>query len=516
MKEVVLLMTKKRNKPVLMSLAATAALSSLISACGTSDDDKGGASDAKVAPVEISIYTNQQGAQAVDSSNPILQEIEKKTNTKLNINWVPFSSIAEKTKVMLASGDLSELTLVMNIFDSQVVQMATSGAFWDITPYIKDYKNLNALPKIIWDNAKIKDKNYGVPRPRPLEGAWGAQLRKDWLDKLGLKVPETMDEVYNVLKAFTEKDPDGNGKADTVGLAGEVVPDGMGSLGWIEHVFTGSPGGWKLQNGQLIPSILDPGQKKALEWLRKAYEEKVLVQDFAVLKSTQSRELYMGGKAGMLGSALNPQWLFTDAMRKIDPKADSYPLTYLMGPEGKFAIKDSGTFGMYVIPKTVPEAKMKKLLAFMDQAISEEIDDLSRYGFPEKHYTVKDGFKTATEQAKTDNIPDISNNLLQLFQKYDKYARAYYNGIPKEYYDRNKKVIDDREAFSTPDPSLGLISQTNLTAGPDLFKKVQDMKVKVIMGKEPLSAWDDLIAKLKTDPQFMKILQEMNEAYKNK
>jgi ABC-type glycerol-3-phosphate transport system substrate-binding protein len=118
---------------------------------------------------------------------------------------------------MLASGDLSDLNLVLNIFDSQVVQMATSGAFWDITPYIKDYKTLSAMPAVVWDNAKIKGKNYGVPRPRPLEGSWGVHVRKDWLDKLGMKVPETMDEMYAVLKAFTEKDPDGNGKADTLG-----------------------------------------------------------------------------------------------------------------------------------------------------------------------------------------------------------------------------------------------------------------------------------------------------------
>ena len=61
-----------------------------------------------------------------------------------------------------------------------------------------------------------------------------------------------------------------------------------------------------------------------------------------------------------------------------------------------------------------------------------------------------------------------------------------------------------------------MISQTALTVGPDLYKKMQDMKIKVILGKEPISAWDDYVAKLKTDPQFVKIIQETNEAYKAK
>jgi len=501
-----------------MTLVTILSLTAALTACGTeSKTEVKPSNTVSNEPLSLSIYTLQQGAQAVDPSNPILQEIERKTNTKLTINWVPANAYTEKTKIMLASGDLSDLNLVQNIFDSQVVQLATSGAFWDLTPYIKDYKTLSAIPSSVWDNAKIKGKNYGIPRARPLEGSWGVHVRKDWLDKLGMKVPETMDELYAVLKAFTERDPDGNGKADTTGLTGQVESDAMGLYTWVEDVFNGTFGNWKMVGGGLAMSSLEPTERKALEWLKKAYDEKVLTSDFAVIKNSQAREQYMGGKAGAIGSALNPQWLYTDAMRKIDPKADSFPLTYIKTGEGnKFAGQDPGNLGMYVIPKTVPEAKMKRILALMDQGYSEEIADLSQFGFLDKHYTVKDGFKIATEQAKTDNVPDTTNNLLQIFQKYDKYQRAYYNGIPKEFYDRSKKIIDDRSSFSTPNIGYGLISQTNLTSGPELNKKIQDMKVKVIMGKESLAAWDEFVTKTKADPNVQKIVKEINEAYKNK
>ncbi|MDR6551784.1 extracellular solute-binding protein [Paenibacillus qinlingensis] len=508
-------------KNTAMTLVTLLSLTTVLAACGTDSKTEGpsGTSAAAVSnePMNVSIYTIQQGAQAVDPSNPILQEIEKKTNTKLNITWSPLNSFNEKTKVMLASGDLADMTLVTNIFDSQVIQLATSGAFWDVTPYIKDYKTLSALPNGVWDNAKIKGKNYGVPRPRPLDGSWGVHLRKDWLDKLGMKVPETMDEMYEVLKAFTEKDPDGNGKADTVGLTGQVEADGMGLYTWVEDTFNGAFGIFKMVGDQLAFIALEPSERKALEWLKKAYDEKVLTSDFAVIKMTQAREQYMGGKAGALGSALNPQWLYTDAMRKIDPKADSFPLTYLKTPDGKkYAGQDTGNFGMYVIPKTVPEAKMKRILALIDQGYNEEISNLSLYGLPDTHYTVKDGMKVATAQAKTDNVADTSNNMAQIFQKFDKYQRAYYNGIPQDFYERSKKIIDDRAAFSTPNVGNGLISQTFLTNGPDLIKKITDMKVKVIMGKESLAAWDEFVAKTKADPNVQKIVKEINEAYKNK
>ncbi|CAN7445211.1 hypothetical protein [Paenibacillus sp. LjRoot56] len=130
---------------------------------------------------------------------------------------------------------------------------------------------------------------------------------------------------------------------------------------------------------------------------------------------------------------------------------------------------------MYVIRKTVPEAKMKQLLGFMDKILSDDVADLAAY-ILDKHYTIKDGFKQATEQAKVDNLPDVSNNLLQIAQKYDKYTRAYYNGIPKDFYDRSKKIIDDRGAFSKPNVAYGLISQTNLTSGPELNKPISHLQ----------------------------------------
>ena len=65
----------------------------------------------------------------------------------------------------------------------------------------------------------------------------GFQIRQDWLDKLGLKVPVTMDDWYNVLKAFKTKDPNGNGQADEIPFVATRLADGrdltkfLGALG---------------------------------------------------------------------------------------------------------------------------------------------------------------------------------------------------------------------------------------------------------------------------------------------
>ena len=60
-------------------------------------------------------------------------------------------------------------------------------------------------------------KSYGLASTGSIAKNEGLLIRKDWLDKLGLKVPTTTDELMAVMKAFTFNDPDGNGKADTYG-----------------------------------------------------------------------------------------------------------------------------------------------------------------------------------------------------------------------------------------------------------------------------------------------------------
>ena len=75
------------------------------------------------------------------------------------------------------------------------------------------------MNKLINKNASIDGKLYGIYRERPLSRQ-GIVIRKDWLDNLGLDMPKTVDELYETAKAFTEKDPDQNGKNDTIGFAG--------------------------------------------------------------------------------------------------------------------------------------------------------------------------------------------------------------------------------------------------------------------------------------------------------
>jgi putative aldouronate transport system substrate-binding protein len=468
--------------------------------------------DNKEQPLDISIMTLFYTTEPPGKDNVIVKEVEKRTNTKLNITWVSPNNYRDKVDVTLASGDIPDLMLTDDPFNPQVRILASQGALWDISPYIKDYSNLARFPMESWNNTKMQDgKNYGIPRVRPVEGGGFLNIRKDWLDKLNLKVPQTMDELYTALKAFVDNDPDGNGKNDTLGYAGYVAQDSMGAFGtWNETVFNQTNGAWKLQDNKLVNINLLPGTRDSLVWLSNAYKDKIIPEDFAVLKYDDMLNLTKSGRAGSFTETVNTAWPSTMEQRKTNPNADFLPLVSLNG----FVSRDSGYFGMFVIPKTVPEQKMKKLLKFMDYGASDEGHDLAWYGFKDVHYTEKDGIKFLTEQAKKDIVAQQAFG--QIFGKYDKYQRAYESGMPKDVYDRNVKIIDERAKVSQASPAVGLYSQTMLQKGTELNKKIQDLKVKVIMGKQPIGAWDDYVNKLKTDPDLIKITNEINDSYQKR
>jgi putative aldouronate transport system substrate-binding protein len=167
---------------------------------------------------------------------------------------------------------------------------------------------------------------------------------------------------------------------------------------------------------------------------------------------------------------------------------------------------------MFVIPKTVPQDKVKKLLAFLDYGASDEGAELANYGIKDVTFTKSGDTYTLTDAAKNDPSFQFMQNI---FSKYDKYGNVSI-GMSPELTKRDHDAIDAAEKVSIPSPLDGLTSATAQKLGSDYDKKIQDMKTKVIMGKASPEDWDAFAAGLKADANYMKILDEYNAEYQKK
>lgn len=342
---------KHSAKAAVSALLAT----TMLTACGgneTAPKESGGTNE---KPETISIITEFNTSEAPGPDNPVQKEFEKRTNTKLNIMWTSPNSFNDKINLVLASGDMPDLVKVLDFNSSLMRQMVAQGAFWDLTPFIKDYPHLMEYPNSVWEKTKMNGKNYVIPSVRPLNGGSGLPIiRKDWLEKLNLKVPETLDDMYTVMKAFANNDPDGNGKKDTIPL----MP--RNDLGWVEGVLNHSNGKWKVQDGKLIDTTFEPGTREALLWLNKIYKEGFMPADYAIMKETQSEDLVKNGNVGIYPNTIEAIWRVQAELIKTNPAANFLPLSYMSSPAGKYAPSTPGFSGVYLIPKSVPEAKVKK------------------------------------------------------------------------------------------------------------------------------------------------------------
>jgi putative aldouronate transport system substrate-binding protein len=487
----------------LMAVLTTACTGGSQGAAGTKPED-----GKKEEPVPINIFTVFTIAQPPGPDNPVTKEFEKRTNTKLNITWVSGAGtvFTDKLNVLLASGDLPDAIHLPNTTLAQFQTMVKQGAFWDLTPYLKDYKNLMESPKEIWDKTKIGGKNYVVPIVRPLNGgAAFFSIRKDWLEKLGLKTPTTMDELYNVMKVFKEKEPDG--KKGTYGYT-------MRANEAIDFVFNGASSQWKVKDGKLIDTTLEPTMRAALLYKKKLYDEGLIAPDYAVMKDDQYWELATSGKAGVTNETMEALWRWTYDQWKRDPKVQWEQLVSLDGGQGQISPQTGGFIGVMAIPKKVPEAKMRKILSLLDYGASTEGTILSQYGIEGLHYKKEDGFFITNEQSVKDSVGVGSFG--KLFMKHDPYMYAYAPGMPKDIFEKNKKILDAKMKISLPRDDIGLASESNTKLGADFTKKITDMKTQVIMGKVGIEAWDKLVADLKQDANYQKIIQEMNAAYQER
>ncbi|MFC0215636.1 hypothetical protein ACFFK0_24880 [Paenibacillus chartarius] len=511
----------KINRKMLVSVSAAMLAASMLAACGANNaGNASGTSQGQTAqetgPLKLSIMSILLSANPPANDNAIKKLIEKATNTEMTIQWVSANSYNDKLNVSLASGDIPDLVyippeLMQTTFRTAVQQ----GVFWDVTNYIKDYPNLtNKISKTAWDLSKMDDgKNYSIPRPRPSEADAFFVIRKDWLDNLGLKVPTTTDEFYNVLKQFTENDPDKNGKKDTIGLAANVTPpDKMEGLGQLEYSFAGANGFWKYTDNKMQYSAFQPEERKALEFMNKLYTEKLIPEDFASMKASQVKDLVKAGKAGVMWEKAGSVTEYVNEIKKTNPnfkESDFVPLTNLNG----YNPKGPGFAGVLAIPKKVDEAKMKRILKMIDTWMNDDVFNIQQYGIEGIDHTVKDGVKVVDAKKLQENGgPDFN----QIVYVADPYASSIKNYFPKDVQETYKKIQDERAKTSSADISFGLFSQTAQLSLPEFQKKVQDMKVKVIMGRESLAAWDDFVNKMKVDPNFVKIGQELTEAYQKR
>ncbi|QGH36173.1 extracellular solute-binding protein [Gracilibacillus salitolerans] len=470
------------------------------------ESDNGSGSE---EPLEISMIL-PLFEEVPDMNNEFWTAFQEKTNTKLDIEWVPSGDFETKFDLVLSSGDLPDVLWAPNVNSPNLIKAINNGAFWEVGQFLgdfSDYPNLrdNASPNA-WQVANLDGETYGIPRNRPSVDQ-GIKLRKDWLDNLGLPEPTTLDEFADTLEAMVKEDPDGNGEDDTMGHVHSYGGTGihnafLAGFGALDPTYD--------DDGGLIHVNLSDGYIDTVEYFRDLYERDVLPDEFATMSRTQTQELFESGRAGAYIRNIWRAWMFEESIKKTEPEGEVM-IVELEGPAGPAVQLESGVYGALMLSNELSEEKVKQILDYFEFTNTEEFFEFIFFGEEGVHHEEdENGYKVMNEELAV-QIGTSAQQPVPL--TYNDWWKSFDKNAPQEY---NEQILADTEHYS----EVGKVnifsylhSDTWVDAWPRYQNEWESRVVEAIVGDISMEEFEGYINTLRNQEEIKKAFQEFNEAF---
>lgn len=363
--------------------------------------------------------------------------VKDKLGIDLKLTSLPSSEGDQNTKINAAgaAGALPDLFMCSDEVYGTLVKkkLVAEIKLKDMQKYMPNRTKL-LYDKDARADSTIGGKMYGLSQPGTIVRNEGVLIRKDWLDKLGLPVPVTTDDFLKVMHAFTEKDPDGNGKADTYGYGAylelSATNEGLGRR--FDPIFGafGVAGTWNIgKKSEFGLNINKPEYYDALVYVKKMVDEKVIDPNWLAYKKDDFRAAWKQGRFGIMreqNAAYGNEGNYTPFDNNF-PNGEWIVIEPPTGPKGK---KAAGVYNQsyrrYCISaKAAKAGKVPAILKLLEWMSSDEGYYLLGWGQKDVNYVFdKNGVPTSEGLAdpskaynKSENIP-----LTQLRNM------VYYNG----------------------------------------------------------------------------------------
>ncbi|WP_084129049.1 extracellular solute-binding protein [Demequina sp. NBRC 110055] len=467
--------------------------------------------------IMVEFYTDA----APDPEGDLHQALEELAGVDLDITWVPNSNYADKVATTLASGDIPAVMAVPQK-TSAFVQNAEAGGFWDITDQIADYPNLQPYDDDVFANTLVNGVSYGIMRWRdPMRTT--VTYRADWLENLGLEVPETVEDLWAVSEAFTHDDPDGNGEDDTYGLIFSNWSDlNTGTPFDALQTWYGAPNGWGVIDGTVTPDVVTDQFLEANTALREAYADGQVNQDFPTLDSANWNDPFFNGQGGIIiGSGSTAKGLL-GLFKESDPDNYGDYVTIsgsLAAADGELhALPTTGSDGVMAISKSAitTEEQLDKVLEVLDKLNSEEAQRLMVNGIEGVSYEVVDGFSqpiTDTPEGETMNADTSAFGLVNMAQNGRKfYVKAPDGEADKALVSEQIDIMAHDLDYAVPNVGLAYVTPTQADKQTQLANIIIDARTKYVVGQIDEAGFRAEIQRW-LDEGGQQIVDELNEAY---
>lgn len=442
-------------------------------------------------------------------------------NIVYKTKWVVADTkLDEKINLSIASNDLPD---AISVNASQLQSLIKNDQIQDMTKIWERYPtpelraNEEYQNKVGFVPSTKNGKIYGMP----LTGDFGESIpilyvRKDWLAKVGLTAPKTIDELINVAKAFVNNDPDGNSKKDTYALALDMNL-GRTTMDSIAAAYKAYYKMWiKDSSGKIIYGSVQPEMKQALTTMQELYKMGAFDPEFAVKDNGKMAESITAGKIGIYYGIFSGPIDPIMQLRMKDPTIDWEVLSIPTAKAGETIVPPAKPFAQrWVVARKDyknPEAIVKSMNLWYSSQVMEQSKEYKEWldiNSPGGKYEGKlaAGYSKPYPFLRVDANINISDILLEVKKTGDK-SKLTPGGVTilsmidkgdplgwafgKVFYE-SEVVLKGYKTLKYTD-YFGAPTATMVSKSASLDKLEAETFIKIIMGA-PISEFDDFVAK---------------------
>ncbi|KRG11886.1 hypothetical protein ACA29_14440 [Lederbergia galactosidilytica] len=331
--------------------------------------------------IELKFFARRSPVNGPYKDMSVFKEFEKLSNIKIEWNDVPQDGFDERKNLEYAAKKLPDAFYKAEISHAEAVKYGSSGLFIPLEDLLEEYApNLTALfeqyPEIKSSITAPDGHIYALPAIVELDAARTEKfwVNKDWLDKLGLEEPTKPEELVDVLTAFKNDDPNGNGKQDEIPLTERNFPTLVNNMASSWGLLQDMGNTINIENDKVHIWKTDDKYKDLLQFLNKLYKEGLLDRDVLSHFPSEYTAKLSTGKVGMSHTQ-------GDDMSTQYKDYEYIGIAPIKGPFGDQLVKASPLardFGTFAITSAneYPEATIR----WIDYFFSKEGSIFFRYG----------------------------------------------------------------------------------------------------------------------------------------
>ena len=335
----------------------------------------------------VDLDTRLQGAVDNLGATPFAKELEKRTGVKVEYVHPQAGQTSEQFNIMLASNELPDLvTSNWAGYAGGADTAIEEDYIYKLNDAIEKYAP--ALSAYLKENPDVDKKiktdggNYFVfPFVRGeqwMACAQGLILRKDWLDKLGMNEPKTLDELETVLRGFK-----------TLGANSPLVLS-TPQLQMFFYAYGMAPD-FYIENGKVHYSYAEEKCREVIQKIADWYKEGLLDNNLVSVDTKYIQSRILNGEAGAYyGYVVSGMGALLDAK-----PGNGFALTAVAQPtkdggKPEYGYAEDTVLAPYAVAISTNCKNLELAARFLDYGYTDEGHMLYNFGIEGESYELKD------------------------------------------------------------------------------------------------------------------------------